>query len=44
MTGSRLLVATLAPITAVVADDGSPAYHQNQVLGVVPRATFGRTY
>jgi hypothetical protein len=40
VTGSRVLVA----ITAVLADDGSPAYHQNQVLGIVPRATFGRTY
>ena len=26
------------------ADDGGPVYYQNQVLGIVPRSTFGAGY
>jgi hypothetical protein len=37
-------VSTHYPSTTVVADDGGPVYYQNQVLGIVPRSTFGSTY
>ena len=28
----------------VIADGGGPVYYQNQVLGIVPRSTFGAAY
>ena len=34
-------VSTHYPSRTVVADDGGPVYYQNQVLGIVPRSTFG---
>jgi hypothetical protein len=38
-------VSTHYPSTTVTADDGSGAvYYQNQVLGIVPRSTFGAGY
>jgi hypothetical protein len=37
-------VSTHDPSTSVVADDGGPVYYQNQVLGIVPRSTFGGGY
>jgi len=37
-------VSTHYPSATVTADDGGPVYYQNQVLGVTPRATFGRSY
>jgi hypothetical protein len=37
-------VTTHYPSTSVVADDGGPVYYQNQVLGTVPRSTFGGGY
>ena len=37
-------VSTHYPSATVTADDGGPVYYQNQVLGIVPRATFGSGY
>jgi hypothetical protein len=37
-------VSTHYPSRSVTADDGGPVYYQNQVLGVVPRSTFGAGY
>jgi hypothetical protein len=37
-------VSTHYPSTTVFADDGNPVYYQNQVLGIVPRSTFGPSY
>ena len=37
-------VSTHYPSKTVVADDGGPVYYQNQVLGIVPRSTFGAGY
>lgn len=37
-------VSTHYPSRTVTADDGGPVYYQNQVLGIVPRATFGSGY
>ena len=34
-------VSTHYPSKTVTADGGGPVYYQNQVLGIVPRATFG---
>jgi hypothetical protein len=34
-------VSTHYPSKTVTADDGGPVYYQNQVLGIVPRTTFG---
>jgi hypothetical protein len=34
-------VSTHYPSSTVTADDGGPVYYQNQVLGIVPRSTFG---
>ena len=34
-------VSTHYPSATVTADDGGPVYYQNQVLGIVPRATSG---
>ena len=36
-----LSVSTHYPAPGVTADDGSPIYYQQQVLGKVPRNTFG---
>jgi hypothetical protein len=37
-------VSTHYPSATVAADGGGPVYYQNQVLGRVPRTTFGPTY
>ncbi len=37
-------VSTHYPSETVVADDRGPVYYQNQVLGIVPRSTFGAGY
>ena len=37
-------VSTHYPSQTVVADGGGPVYYQNQVLGIVPRSTFGAAY
>ncbi|MFL5848340.1 MAG: sialidase family protein [Solirubrobacteraceae bacterium] len=37
-------VSTHYPSTTVTADGGGPVYYQNQVLGIVPRSTFGGGY
>jgi hypothetical protein len=37
-------VSTHYPSTTVTADGGGPVYYQNQVLGIVPRSTFGAGY
>ena len=37
-------VSTHYPSATVTADDGGPVYYQNQVLGIVPRSTFGGGY
>jgi hypothetical protein len=37
-------VSTHYPSKTVVADDGGPVYYQQQVLGIVPRSTFGAGY
>ena len=37
-------VSTHYPSKTVVADGGGPVYYQNQVLGIVPRSTFGAGY
>ena len=37
-------VSTHYPSATVVADGGGPVYYQNQVLGIVPRSTFGAGY
>jgi hypothetical protein len=37
-------VSTHYPSSTVTADDGGPVYYQNQVLGTVPRTTFGADY
>jgi len=37
-------VSTHYPSSTVTADGGGPVYYQNQVLGVVPRSTFGTGY
>jgi hypothetical protein len=37
-------VSTHYPSKTVTADDGGPVYYQNQVLGIVPRSTFGAGY
>jgi hypothetical protein len=37
-------VSTHYPSRKVTADRGGPVYYQNQVLGVVPRSTFGAGY
>jgi hypothetical protein len=37
-------VSTHYPSQTVTADDGGPVYYQNQVLGIVPRSTFGTNY
>jgi hypothetical protein len=34
-------VSTHYPSATVTADGGGPVYYQNQVLGIVPRTTFG---
>jgi len=34
-------VSTHYPSKTVTADGGGPVYYQNQVLGIVPRSTFG---
>jgi hypothetical protein len=36
-----LSVSTHDPATGVTADGGGPVYYQQQVLGTVPRSTFG---
>ena len=36
-----LAVSTHYPSTTVTADGGGPVYYQEQVLGTVPRSTFG---
>ena len=37
-------VSTHSPSRTVTADGGGPVYYQNQVLGIVPRVTFGSSY
>jgi hypothetical protein len=37
-------VSTHYPSATVTADGGGPVYYQNQVLGIVPRSTFGGGY
>jgi hypothetical protein len=37
-------VSTHYPSRTVRADDGGPVYYQDQVLGIVPRSTFGSGY
>jgi hypothetical protein len=37
-------VSTHYASTTVMADGGGPVYYQNQVLGIVPRSTFGGGY
>jgi hypothetical protein len=37
-------VSTHYPSRTVTPDGGGPVYYQNQVLGIVPRATFGSSY
>jgi hypothetical protein len=37
-------VSTHYASATVTADDGGPVYYQNQVLGIVPRLTFGGGY
>jgi hypothetical protein len=37
-------VSTHYPSQTVRADDGGPVYYQDQVLGIVPRSTFGSGY
>jgi hypothetical protein len=37
-------VSTHYPSKTVTADGGGPVYYQNQVLGIVPRSTFGGGY
>jgi hypothetical protein len=37
-------VSTHYPSSTVTADGGGPVYYQNQVLGIVPRSTFGAGY
>ena len=37
-------VSTHYASATVTADDGGPVYYQNQVLGIVPRSTFGGGY
>jgi hypothetical protein len=37
-------VSTHYPSATVVADDGGAVYQQNEVLGIVPRTTFGTAY
>jgi hypothetical protein len=37
-------VSTHYPSQTVTADGGGPVYYQNQVLGIVPRSTFGGGY
>src|SRR3954469_9915033 len=37
-------VSTHYPSATVTADGGGPVYYQNQVLGIVPRSTFGAGY
>src|SRR3954447_6634070 len=37
-------VSTHYPSATVTADGGGPVYYQNQVLGIVPRSTFGTGY
>jgi hypothetical protein len=37
-------VSTHYPSSTVTADDGGPVYYQNQVVGTVPRSTFGAGY
>lgn len=32
------------PSSTVTADGGGPVYYQNQVVGIVPRSTFGGSY
>jgi hypothetical protein len=37
-------VSTHYPSSSVTADGGGPVYYQNQVVGIVPRSTFGAGY
>jgi hypothetical protein len=37
-------VSTHYPSSTVTADGGGPVYYQNQVVGIVPRSTFGAGY
>jgi hypothetical protein len=37
-------VSTHYPSATVTADGGGPVYYQNQVLGIVPRSTFGAAF
>jgi hypothetical protein len=37
-------VSTHYPAPGVVADGGGPVYYQQQILGKVPRSTFGASY
>ena len=37
-------VSTHYPSPTVTADGGGPVYYQQQVLGIVPRSTFGAGY
>jgi hypothetical protein len=39
-----LSVSTHYPAAGVVADGGGPVYYQQQILGTVPRSTFGAGY
>ena len=42
-TSTRMRLDAL-PLATVTADGGGPVYYQQQVLGIVPRSTFGAGY